>query len=161
MKRIPEFEIMQNTTLGALAVYFFIKEYYYSKDKLEGVPLPYLMPLLPIVFNEDSANKISSKQLRTTSFYKAILEERFIPIGLQNRMEEMYKQTIDSINVSLGLGLILYSAEDASFYPKENIRLPNIYANDNLVIIRTAKNLGCWFAKIAIEDLCVALKINF
>jgi hypothetical protein len=161
MNRIPEFEIMQNTTLGALAIHTFVKEYYSSKNKVIGVQLPYIMPVLPIVYNEDSSREISSKQLRTTSFYKALSEEKFIPIGLQNRMEEMYSQTMSSINVGLSLGIILYSKEDNCFYPKDKIRLPEIYADDNLNIIKAAKNLGCWFARIDVDDLCIALKINF
>lgn len=161
MKRIPEFEIMQNTTLGAFAIHSFVREYYAQKEKIMGIPLHYLMPVLPIVFNSDSALKISSKQRRITSFYKAIAEEKFIPIGLQFKMEEMYRQTIDSINIAMALGMILYSSEESSFFPKEKIRLPDLIAEDNNNIIRAAGNLGFWFAEISIEELCVSLKINY
>lgn len=158
--RIPEFEIMQNSSLGAIALYNFINEYCRTANS-KGVTLPYLMPILPLVFNEDCTKKICSKQSRTTSFYKAITEEKFIPIGLQDRMEEMYPQTMNSINIALGLELIAYSKTESIFHPQKKVLTPKIYNQDNLNIINASKKLGFWFAKIDTNDLCIALKIQF
>lgn len=161
MKRIPEFAIMQNTALGALAIHSFVREYYSAKDKKDGVFLPYLLPLLPIVFNEKASLRISSKQRRVTSFNKAISEEIFIPIGLQNRMMDMYTLSMDSINSSLALGLIECNNKEALFYPKEKIRLPDLKTSDNINILRASSILGFWFASISLEDLCISLNITF
>lgn len=161
MNRIPEFEIIQNTPLAALAIHSFIKEFYKSTEKTCGIPLPYLLVVLPIVFNEDSRIKISTKQLRTTSFYKAIKEEKFIPLGLQNRMIQMFEQSMDAINVSLGMGIIKYNSENSLFYPKERAHIPNLKQQENKEILKTAKNIGYWFASIDLDDLCIALKLNF
>lgn len=161
MSRIPEFAIMQNTALGALAIHSFTRDYYNAKNKEEGIVLPYLLPVLPIVFNEKASLKISSKQRRSTSFHKAISEEIFIPIGLQERMMDMYSLSMDSINSALALGLIEYSTNESMFYPKERIRLPNIVTGDNRNILKASSNLGFWFAEIDIEDLCISLKLTF
>jgi hypothetical protein len=156
-----EFDIVQNNLLGAIAINSFSKEYYISKEKIKGVPLPLIFAVLPIVFNEDSSNKINLNQKRITSFFKTLAEDKLIPIGLQKKMEQMFDQTIKSLSISFSLRLIKYDPINSEIIPSIGIQLPRLNYSDNIKIAHTSGILGYWFGKLTFEEICVALKIEF
>ncbi|AYB32513.1 three component ABC system middle component [Chryseolinea soli] len=156
-----EFSIIQNSALGSLALFSFVKEYHYSKDKLEGPTIPLLMPILPIVFNEESNLALSRNQKRLTSYYKTLADCRTIPVGLQKRMEHMYSNTMNSLNIGFATGMLIYNNASAEITPRPRLTLPDLTIAENHSIIQTSSLLGFWFSKLTLEEICISLNIQF
>ncbi len=158
-----EFHSVQNHALGAFALYRFCDAYYVAKERVEGPILPYIMPLLPLVFNEDCTNEISQISRVTRSRFLTILSDnREIPVGLQERMISMSSQTLKSLNVAFSTNLLTYIPDTGQLIPcAKKSKLPEFYFVDNQKILKSSKTLGTWFATYPIEELCIALNIVF
>lgn len=156
-----EFSIVQNRALGAIALFSFVKEYYSSKDKTEGPVIPLIMPILPLVFNEDINLIITKNQKRLTSYYKILSEQRTIPVGLQKRMENMYNTTMTSLDMAIAAGIVIYQSNKGQLIPKNRINVPEFNVQENRQIVQSSKLLGFWFSKLKPEEICISLNIQF
>lgn len=160
---MDEFSIIQNNVIGALAIHSFVKEYYKQKEELAGVLLPFVMPVLPLVFNNRSCkNLVEVKRITQSRFLTTLSDYRDIPAGLQQRMEDMFDQTMQSINLALSLNLISLNTETGEFFPVKYLRnMPQLSYGHNQDILYAAKVLGAWFAGFTVEEICISLNITF
>jgi hypothetical protein len=159
---MKEYFIVQNHALGALSLYHFTKSYYDAKEK-EGLPFPLALLVLPIIFNEKCYQSIGDVKRVTgrISMLNVLAEHRDIPVGLQRRVVEMSSQSFKSINLSFAQGLLVYDSEEKKLLPGRYLRIPSSNSNDNQKIFHAAKILGKWFAYNSIEQICIALNVNF
>ena len=158
-----EFSIIQNNLLGALSIVSFTKEFCKEKKDNSGPCMPFLMPLLPLVFNEKCRdNLVEVKRITQSRFLNTLSDYRDIPAGLQNRMVEMSDQTMNSISLAFSLNLISYHTEKGEIFPVKYLKnIPKLQYKDNQEILYASKVLGNWFASYTIEEICISLNIVF
>ena len=156
-----EYNNIQNSVISALSLYTFTKEYFESKSRMEGPILPLIMPILPIVLNKESARDLSNNQRRYSSFFNSLSDNRFIPVGLQERMVGMAEQTFKALNVAFSTKLLTYDKNNSQFIPISKTSVPRLNNKSNLEILKASKLLGFWFANLSIEDVLISLNITF
>lgn len=160
MNNLSEHDVVQNIGLGALILQTFVSVY--SKDgNNQGVFLPILMPVLPIVFHRKFLDSIQNKQSKLGSFYKALSSDRDLIVGLQERMSDMSRQTFRSLNLA-------FSSEILTFQPSTNTVIEgtkkppvNLFSSPELLPLQKgASRLGGWFKCLNLDQICIALNIE-
>jgi len=146
--------------LGAVVLSAFTVEFCDQKRRQAGPPLPYLLPVLPMVMHEETVTNIYRRHF-DGGLLLAIAEDRTLTLELQERMEAMMPQTMRALNVAFSAGLLSYR-EDAGQIWAESRHLPNLPRSEEIKpLIAAATRLGYWFSTISIEQLCSYLRIRF
>lgn len=160
MSRLIEHDIIQNIGIGALALHSFCNSYFQTKQNLNGPSLALAMPVLPILFHEETLESIHRRAFEG-GFFNAVNAYREIPAGLQQRMEDMSEQTFKSLNLAYQSKILTYNKELNEILPIENKVDVAQYNAEIKKIIRGADRIGFWFASLPFEQICIMLKIKF
>jgi ABC-3C biological conflict system middle component len=118
MSRLIEHDIIQNIGIGALALHEFANRYFKEQKNLKGPSLALAMPVLPLVFHEQTLEHIVKRNFKG-GFFKVTTEYREIPAGLQKRMESMSEQTFKSLNLAYQTKILTYNKELNEILPIE------------------------------------------
>ncbi|MDU6040662.1 MAG: three component ABC system middle component [Clostridium butyricum] len=160
MKSNIEYEIVQNSALGALAIWEFTKEYHNNANKTKGPLLLLSLLVLPIVFNKNAVDSLHNRH-KSGGLLKALSEESTIFLGLQERMEQMCNQTFESINIAFSAGLLTINNETAELLSMRTSGSKK-YNNDQVKdILITSKKLGYWLSELSLMQICKLLKVRF
>ena len=166
-KELDLFDILQNTTIGVIAIHSFILGYNtVTKEKKKEIIDPHinhLFYILPIVFESSSVETFKSSR----ELYTAISRDKTITLGLQDRANKMSTQTFDSLNLGFSKGIFTLDKESMRIgltedYEKRSIlnkmKIRDQYFKD----IRDASfRLGNIFAKKDEKMLQLTLNIRF
>lgn len=156
---INEFVILQNPIIGSHILHEFSKRYYSVKN--EGVKLPFLFTVLPIVFSKEYANDISVRNFKIGSMIKSLNNENLYWDTLQQRMLDFSGITFQSLNISFATSLLLYDRHTACIFPNSVKSFKPTDRKDYDKMIKTAKRLGHWFGLLQDEEICSYLNISF
>jgi hypothetical protein len=160
MTRIHEYDVVQNSVLGALLLWAFVSEYYKTKGESEGPKFQHMMIVLPILFNRSFVETIYRKNFKG-GLYNALNEDMALFIGLQNRMEAMSVLTFRSINVCSCAKNILLDKDRYEFIPVRS-KIQDFKDNESIhKMLAAARRLGYWFATNDLNQLCGLLKVRF
>lgn len=160
MRRLIEHDIIQNIGIGALALHKFTNSYFTANENLKGPSLALTMPLLPLIFHEETLENIFRRSY-DGGFFNAINGYREIPAGLQQRMEDMSEQTFKSLNLAYQSKLLTYNKELNEILPIETKVKTDHYNSEIKKILSGSDRLGFWFAALPFEQICIMLKIKF
>jgi len=155
-----EHDIIQNIGIGALALHEFTNSYLKEQKGLKGPSLALAMPVLPLLFHEQTLEQIVKRNFKG-GFFKLTSEYRGLPAGLQKRMESMADQTFKSLNLAYQSKILTYNKELNEILPIDTKVEKQQYNQDIQSIIRGADRLGFWFASLPFEQICINLKIKF
>lgn len=160
LEDLNEYDIVQNLALASTILLSFSLKYYKATNEARGIDLSTLMLVLPLVFNESVVEKIYKKNYKR-GLYNAINETPTIFIGLQERMQDMSKLTMNSINVCLSSNFLIYDKDYLNFIPTRD-KIYNFSHIKNIKkMITAADRLGFWFAAFEFDELCKILKVRF
>ena len=160
MSKLIEHDIIQNIGIGALALHEFTNSYLKEQKGLKGPSLALAMPVLPLLFHEQTLEQIVKRNFKG-GFFKLTTEYRGLPAGLQKRMESMAEQTFKSLNLAYQSKILTYNKELNEILPMDTKVEKQQYNQDIQSIIRGADRLGFWFASLQFEQICIMLKIKF
>jgi hypothetical protein len=160
MNKLIEHDIIQNIGIGALALHEFCDRYFKEQNNLKGPSLASVMPVLPLVFHEQTLEEIVKRKFKG-GFFKLTTEYRGLPAGLQKRMESMAEQTFRSLNLAYQSKILTYNKELNEILPIDTKVGKQQYNHEIQTIIRGADRLGFWFASLPFEQICINLKIKF
>ncbi len=160
MIALNEFEIIQNTPLAALALWKFCISYYNNTERKYGPSIPIIMVVLPLVFNKMIAKSIYSKH-KTGGLYRALSENRDLPVDLQQRMQSMKDQTFRGINFAFAADLIEYDHRNVQIIPKKMTFSFRSDSDEIKQIMSAAERLGYWFSDISLDQISTLLKVRW
>ena len=160
---LDEYDVVQNHILGAHILREFVRYYQNNSADKTGPTLVLTMPVLPLVLNEAARNSISKRRFIEGSLSKTILEEKTLYAGLQDRMQKMADQTLQSLSLAFTLQLLSYNIETTKLSMNFQINPVSELqgAKNYKEMLSAAHRLGTWFAKLTFEELITLLKINF
>lgn len=156
---INEFVILQNPVIGSHILYEFTNRYYL--EKREGIKLPFLFIVLPIVFSKEYSNDISTKNFKIGSMLKSLNNENLYWDTLQQRMSDFSEVTFQSINIAFATTLLFYDSQNTLIVPNisKSFKLTDKHDYDKM--IKTGHRLGNWFGQLKDEEICSFLNISF
>lgn len=156
---INEFVILQNPIIGSHILHEFSKRY--SSEKKEGIKLPFLFTVLPIVFSKEYSNDISVKNFKIGSMLKSLNNESLYWDTLQQRMVDFSDITFQSLNIAFATSLLFYDKQTARIFPNNSKFFKPTDKKDYDKMIKTANRLGHWFGLLQDEEICSYLNISF
>jgi hypothetical protein len=169
MKEKNLFQLLQNSSISAIALHGFVLGYYKvarnKSNRLTYPRLDYLFYVLPIVYNQSALDIfISSNQL-----YTAVQNERTLIVELQDRAVKMATQTFDGLNLAFSKKVLTYNSNCKSIelmrgFTTKKIPLPLSMSDSQNSIKRiqdSAHKLGAIFAKRNPKNIQVDLNIRF
>ncbi len=164
MRHSIEYEIIQNPALGAAAIMQAVIKYHEVRD--EGMPLPLLMAVLPMVFHRKTTDLISGMRLVGGGLRRAKGSDSTISVGLQRRMEGMAKITLRALNISVSCkdSLELRCNGTLEVVPcRRTVSASDMGYKDGdaLEIMKAAKRVGHWFGTYEMTDICRQLNLRF
>jgi hypothetical protein len=156
-----EQRVIQNTGLGAEAIWQSVYEAYEAKGRTEGVPFPLVFLVLPLTFHRRTAAVLASKT-RPGAIYKALAEDREIPVGLQERMEALSERTFQSLSIGFSTGLLkLDQDHEHQLIPGRKSPPVNHVTDEVQKILKAAKRVGQTFAELTLVQVANHLGIRF
>jgi hypothetical protein len=163
---LNEFEIFQNKAIGAHAIWEFSKSYKMHNSDSFSPTLLMAMPLLPLVFNRRVVNGIKERNFKEGSLLRALDENKDLFSGLQERMEDMGKLTLESIYLSAVVGLIIFDRDENIIIPKaKNLPMKlkeNLDKNrDYIDIINASRRIGAWFGQFSQSEIFLYFNLQF
>jgi hypothetical protein len=155
-----EQRFIQNSVWGAHLLWVAVKECYERNERRSGISFPLLFLILPLSFHKSTAKALYNKKY-PGALFKAISENREIPLGLQKRMEGLAQQTLKSLNFCVSSGLLSVDKEDqVEIVPIKNSKM-NYSGYECKLSINAAKRIGQSFSELNIEQICRHLNIRF
>lgn len=161
------YDILQNIAIGALACHSFVQGYsMVAKNKKNKSPFPkleYLFYVLPIVYNRGTIGIFKS----SNELVNAIVKDKSIILGLQDRANKMSPQTFDALNLAFNKQLLGINKSNEITISEEmlKLRIPILATlnRENVVknIQDTARKLGNMFAKTDEKNIQLELNIRF
>lgn len=161
------YDILQNIAIGALACHSFVKGYTLvaknKKNKSSFPKLEYLFYVLPIVYNRRNMGVLKS----SNELVNAIIKDKSIILGLQDRANKMSPQTFDALNLAFNKKLLGINKNNEITISEENLKQEIIIQTslnrENVIknIQDTARKLGNMFAKTDEKNIQLELNIRF
>lgn len=159
MRKLDEYDIMHNSTIGAIALWSFTLEFYNSTKRERGPNLPLLMLVLPMVLHKQTALSIYKRKM-AGGLYRTLSEDKVILAGLQHRIQAMSDQTFKALNIAFASQLLYYNQSYAEVIPIELIPIKT----SNMEIKRitaAAKRLGHWFSDLDLLQINALLNLRW
>jgi len=155
-----EQKIVQNSALSMELIHVVVLDYYKKNKAVTGLKFPLAFLILPMLFQKRTTDALYNKT-SPGSIYKAISENREIPLDLQKRMEACFNKTIQAISLGLSAELFLIDYSQGELIPVKKSILDSSHTEDVKRLINVAKRLGHTFAELTIEEISQTLKVVF
>src|ERR1035438_2764164 len=156
-----EQRVIQNTGLGAEALWQAVYEAYEANGRTEGVTIPLAFLVLPLTFHQRTARALASKT-QPGALYKALADDREITVGLQDRMQAMSSRTFQALSIGFHSGLLLLDPDHQRHLIPGRKSPPVTHATEEVkTILNAAKRVGHAFAEMNIVQLSTQLNIRF
>jgi hypothetical protein len=156
-----EQRVIQNTGLAAEAIWHAVNEAYEAKGRAEGVPLPLVFLVLPLVFHQRSAAALASKT-QPGALYKALADDREITVGLQARMQAMAERTFQALSIAFESNLLRLDTDPQRQLVPGRRTAPVAHVTEEVRIIQNAaKRVGQSLSEMNTVQLALHLNIRF
>jgi hypothetical protein len=155
-----EQRIIQNTGLAAETIWQTVYESYEMKNRTEGIVFPLAFLILPITFHQRTANALASKT-QPGAIYKALADDREIPVGLQIRMQALAERTFQALSLAFSSDLIKLDLEKYQLIPGRKTPPVTHVTDDVRIILNAAKRVGQTFAELSVNQIASYLEIKF
>jgi hypothetical protein len=161
MDALFEQHITQNEALAAEVLWQTVLEAFESANRERGVQLPLVFIVLPIAFHRRSAESLAGRT-QPGALYKALAADRAFAVGLQSRMESMWKRTQRALSLSIAAKLIEVDSDAGlELIPRRKTAVIEHVSHDAKLIIASAKRVGQAFAEMTPVQLMTHLGVRF
>lgn len=163
-KKYNLFDVLQNPTIGAIAIHSFILGFQKIMINKSGddiyPPIEYVFYVLPIIYSRKSLLSLKS----SNQLYTALSKDKTLSVGLQDKANKMSSQTFESLN--LGFSKKIFFLDTHTFKVGTEIgsnlvTKMNIKDQEIKDIRKAASQLGNIFAKKDKKMLQITLDIRF
>jgi len=156
-----EQNIIQNNALASEVLWIATLEAYETRNRTEGLAFPLVFLILPLAFHKRTAISLCTKT-KPGSIYKALAENREIPVGLQSRMQSLFDRTLKSLSICISTGLIDIDYADHYQLLPARKSIPVQHVSDDVKIVTgAAKRIGQTLGELTIAQISDYLEVVF
>lgn len=160
---LSELEIVQNSALGAYAIWQFGLGY--QAEDGRNAPLPLAFLVLPLVMHGPTLDVIGSTQKLSglALFASKLGKERESLLAVHERALSLRRLTLQSIGMGVAASLLTVVYDDATFRANQVEAKPKKPALPERLksMPRAADKLGNWFARAGVYQVASALMVEF
>lgn len=155
-----EQKIIQNTGLSAELIWQVVNEAYEHNRREDGLFLPLVFLVLPLVFHRRTAQLLATKR-QPGAIYKVIDEDREVLIGLQARMQALYDRTVQGLSISFSTGMLKFDQQKQQLCPGlKSVNVEHV-TDDVKTIFRASKRIGQTFSELSMVQVLTVLEVRF
>lgn len=162
MDELFELDLVQNTGLASEILVTAAVAYYKEKNAVNGLPVPLSFLVLPLLFHRRTVDVIKNRKGRGV-LYKAIKEDREIPVGLQHRMESLFDRTLSAYSLAISANMLMIDLEAVELIPLirtiPGTALPATKSAKDIFV--AAGRLGKAFAESSVEEIIKITEVVF
>lgn len=161
MDALFEQRIIQNTGFATELIHLVVSDVYRINEERAGLPFPLVFLILPLLFHKRTVESLKNKK-RTGAIFKAIEENREIPVGLQKRMESCYEQTLEACSLGFSSKLFAFDSDTAEIVPTRTHKLSIAHVLPEVKdIIAATKRVSQTFCDLTTEEISRTLEVVF
>ena len=154
---------VQNPAFGAVILAGFVQGFYDADQTKEGVPLPYLFLVLPIILHSDiyrllSGTKPSLRHM-AEKFVSAEYAGTDLLLSLNGSALRLRRLTAESLGILFLTGFARMDSKRARVVPRKANRFAR--RPDLPPEAEESRKLGKWFAQLSPFEIGSILKVTF
>ena len=159
-----EIRNVQNSALGAFAIWNFVRGYYSINSSF--TPFPVLFFILPIIYRSDmvevlySTNKPSGLRYFANKFLTTNVLRNDLISQIHISSANMKKLTLESIRIALNASLISIDYEKAVVLPISTTEHKS-EPKSIISIGKASEKLGYWCSQLTMHEISQILKVRF
>ena len=159
---LNEAQLVQNTALGSVLIWMFVRAYAEAADR--GCPLPLCFLVLPILFHHATrhAAETTAKSSSLSKFVEKFEANRQDLLAMHPRMLALRPLTLRSLQLAAHRNLLTIDFVTADVTP---VRLSTLRARlepERLCkMFRGAERLGVWMSPHPMSNIAAALRVQF
>jgi hypothetical protein len=154
-----ERDLSRNPALAASALWAAAFRFSEEAGSERGIEFEQMFIVLPIAFHRRSAESVQGKTMTEGSFYRAIAADRTLVVGLQERVQDCFRITLEAMNLAFASRLLVLDPQRLQIYPGRK-SFPCGIPKDVKPIMGSAKRVGYWLAVTDFPVLCNLLRIR-
>lgn len=161
-----EVDAVQNAAFASVLLWRFSAAYATVRQAPATTPVPVLFVVLPLLFDEDTANMVASTQrasglrLFAGKFSESKHAKADVLLSLEGRAKALRLQTLEAVTLALKARLLFLdpaSGEVIALSHTPALSLPESV----LPLIRSAEKLGAWSGALSLFELSTTLQVTF
>ena len=159
---LNEAQLVQNTALGAVLIWLFVRSYNSKAD--HSCPLPLCFTILPILFHHATCKEAigTSPASSLFKFVEKFDSKRELLLSIHDRMIALRPLSLRSIQLACSRDLLSVATKDAIVLHLRSTALPPAYQPERLrTMLRAAEKLGIWYAPHPISNVSSNLRVYF
>jgi hypothetical protein len=161
-----EVDAVQNAAVSAVLLWRFSVSYAAAKGTLGTVPLPALFVVLPLLFDEESAQMVSSTLAKSGlrrfagKFVESAHAKTDVLLSIERRARELRGQSLEALSLAIGTRLLLLDTSTAEVLPL-SAAAPLSLPESVRPLLRNAEKLGHWCGGVSLFELSSILRVTF
>ena len=157
-----EQSLLQNDAFSAALLSVAVRSFYDQTDRKTGLPLLLSVLVLPLSYHKETTETLISKR-RPSLFAKAIASNRDIPLGLQQRMQEMTDMSMSALRLAIAASALAVddTGTNLELVPVGTLPPTRFTSADAKRLRRAAKTIGQALAELSLEQVCQFLMVRF
>lgn len=162
-KSLTEFEIIQNSAVGAHILYEFTQKFIQYHPEKKGPLLPFLFPVLPIAFTKEYSTEIASRNYKIGSLYKVLTSDNSYFINIDQKMQDLSATTYQAINLCFSSHILIYDTDNSRIITGKRVKIVDLkkMSESYQYIIKTSQRLGAWFGQLREDEIMNYFNITF
>lgn len=154
---------VQNAAFGAVILAAFVQGFYDADETKEGVPLPYLFLVLPIVLHADIYRLLSSTKPSLRHMAEKFVSSEHagtdLLLSINSSALRLRGLTAESLGVLFLTGFAKMDSQRARVVPRKANQFSRRPGVPNEA--EESRKLGKWFAQLSAFEIGSILKVTF
>ncbi len=154
---------VQNAAFAAAILAAFAQGFYEADERKQGVPLPYLFLVLPIVLHADMYHLLASTKLGLRHMAEKLVSSQYagtdLLLSLNGNALRLRGLTSEALGVLFLTGLARMDSKKARAVPQKSMRFAR--RPDVPDEAEGSRKLGKWFAELSAFEIGSILKVTF
>lgn len=154
---------VQNAAFGSVILAAFVQGFYDADETKEGVPLPYLFLVLPLILHSDIYRLLSTTKPSLRHMTEKLASAEYagtdLLLSLNGSAVRLRRLTAESLGVMFLTGYAKMDSKKARLVPRKVRRFagrPDVPAE-----AEQSRKLGKWFAQLSPFEIGSILKVTF
>jgi hypothetical protein len=156
---LNEIQATQNPALGASLIWRFACGYCEPENATEGVFLPLIFLVLPMLLHEETRNEISSTRAGLHKFEEKYKDKYDVLLSIQDRALAMRELSRKSLAIAIASGLITLVPDDGTVWPERKAP-PSDLAASTRELLKSAEKIGNWAREVSLFELTRILRME-
>jgi hypothetical protein len=158
-----EYDNLYNPSLGAAILYYFAQGY--GEKRNDGVPLPLLFIVLPMILQEQNLDILLSTKAGLRKFINRFSEKEHgltdSVLSFHLRVDEMVDLSKRSLQMALLTKLLVLSSDSGALFPISKVKFGDIFSDKTEKMMRGAKRFGSWCSELSLFEIGNMLRVEF